>query len=557
MINYKVYLVWMILLSFFFFFFFFLGLYFLVSDCTVMLEYSILGLGSVEITYLILLDWISMFFCCLVMIISCMVVLYSLQYMGISSYSSIRFLYLIILFILSMFMLIISPNLISIMLGWDGLGLVSFCLVVYYDSLSSYLSGMITLLTNRLGDIGILICIGWLSSFGGWHFVFNNFMYSTSIFYLVFISSFTKSAQIPFSCWLPAAMSAPTPVSALVHSSTLVTAGLYLIIRFFSFFFYMNYFCMFISLLTVIMSSFCGLFEFDLSKIVAYSTLSQLGLMMFSLFMGLVEFSYFHLLSHAVFKSLLFLCSGIFIYYMGDVQDIRMLGFMCKLFPLTSSCFNISWLSLCGIPFLSGFYSKDFLIDYSLNSGLDIFLYSMMYFSLCLTLFYSFRLFYYTMIMGSSFYVFNFVNDSFDYMKFSVFFLSLFSVLFGCMFNWLIGFDLVLVCFPLYIKLIILLIILFSLWVIYEILNLKFALGICYLNFNTYVWFLNGFIPYFYSNMYVYGSGMYNFLFWGEYYGLMGITYLFPYWSNLVQLVFLGGFNFILLLMMFSFMVMF
>nr|YP_009710882.1 NADH dehydrogenase subunit 5 [Olidiana ritcheriina]QFZ99640.1 NADH dehydrogenase subunit 5 [Olidiana ritcheriina] len=553
MMNYKVYLFWLSFLSFFFFFFF-LGLYFLMNDCTVMLEYSIFGLGSVEFVYLILVDWISMFFSCLIMVISCMVVLYSLQYMGVSSYSSIRFLYLIILFILSMFLLIVSPNLISIMLGWDGLGLVSFCLVVYYNSMSSYLSGMITCLTNRLGDIGILICIGWLVSYGGWHFIFNNFIYSTSVFYLIFISSFTSSAQIPFSCWLPAAMAAPTPVSALVHSSTLVTAGVYLMIRFFNFFFYMNYFFMFISLLTVIMSSFCGLFEFDLSKVVAYSTLSQLGLMMFSLFMGLVEFSYFHLLSHAVFKSLLFLCSGIFIYYMGDVQDIRMLGCMCKLYPLTSSCFNISWLSLCGIPFLSGFYSKDFLIDYSLNSGLDIFMCMFMYFSLCLTLFYSFRLFYYSMILGSGFFVLNFISDSFDYMKLSVFLLSVFSILFGCMFNWLVGFDLVFVYFPLYIKLIILLIIVFSLWFIYEIINLKFVFSVCYLNFNSYMWFLNSFIPYFYSNLYIYGKDMSNFLFWGEYYGIYGMTYFFPYLSNFIQMIFLGGFNFILLLMVFSLM---
>nr|ATD51677.1 NADH dehydrogenase subunit 5 [Taharana fasciana] len=541
-------------LSFFFFFFFLLGLYFLMNDCTVMLEYSIFGLGSIEFIYLILVDWVSMFFCCLIMIISSMVILYSFQYMGSLSYSYVRFLYLVVLFILSMFLLIISPNLISIMLGWDGLGLVSFCLVVYYNSMSSYLSGMITCLTNRLGDIGILICIGWIVSYGDWHFVFNNFMYKTSIFWLIFISCFTKSAQIPFSCWLPAAMAAPTPVSALVHSSTLVTAGVYLMIRFFNLFFYMNYFFMFISLLTVIMSSFCGLFEFDLKKVVAYSTLSQLGLMMFSLFMGLVDLSYFHLLSHAVFKSLLFLCSGIFIYYMGDVQDIRMLGCMCKLLPLTSSCFNISWLSLCGIPFLSGFYSKDLLVEHSLNSGLSLLIYLLMYFSLCLTIFYSFRLFYYSLIMGSSFFVLNFVFNSFDYMSLSVFFLSMFSVLFGCLFNWLVSFDLVFVYFPIYVKLMILFIIFFSLWFIYEFMSLNFFLSVCYLNFNSYMWFLNSLVPYLYKGIFIYGKGMFNLLFWGEYYGIMGMTYLFPYYSNLFQLVFMGGFNFILFLMMFSFL---
>nr|QSJ61350.1 NADH dehydrogenase subunit 5 [Olidiana ritcheriina] len=552
MFCYKVYFFWVSFL-FFFFFFFLLGLYFLLNDCVVMFEYSIFGLGSVEFIYLILVDWVSMFFCCLIMIISCMVILYSYQYMGMLSYTSVRFLYLVILFILSMFFLIISPNLLSIMLGWDGLGLVSFCLVIYYNSVSSYLSGMITCLTNRLGDIGILICIGWVVSYGGWHFVFNNFIYNESIYYLIFISSFTSSAQIPFSCWLPAAMAAPTPVSALVHSSTLVTAGVYLMIRFFYIGFYMNYFFVFISLITVILSSFCG-FEYDLKSIVAYSTLSQLGLMIFSLFMGMVDLSYFHLLSHAVFKSLLFLCCGIFIYYMGDVQDIRMLGSMCKLFPMTTSCFNISWLSLCGIPFLSGFYSKDLLIDYSLNSSLNFFVYLLLYLSLCLTLFYSFRLFYYSMILGVGFFVMNYFSDSFDYMKFSVSFLSIFSVLFGCMFNWLVGLDLIFLFFPFYMKVMILFIIFFGLWIIYELINLSFMLNLYYLIFNSHMWFLNGYVPFLYKSLYIYGSGMSYMLFWGEYYGLMGLSNLFPYLSNFFQFIFIGGFNFLLFIMVFSYL---
>nr|YP_010175170.1 NADH dehydrogenase subunit 5 [Olidiana obliquea]QSJ61375.1 NADH dehydrogenase subunit 5 [Olidiana obliquea] len=557
MINYKVYFFWVSFLFFFFFFFFFLGLYFLLNDCIVMLEYSILGLGSVEFIYLILVDWVSMFFCCLIMIISCMVVLYSFQYMGMLSHTSVRFLYLVILFIMSMFMLIISPNLLSIMLGWDGLGLVSFCLVVYYNSMSSYLSGMITCLTNRFGDIGILICIGWVISYGGWHFIFNNFIYNLSIYYLIFISSFTKSAQIPFSCWLPAAMAAPTPVSALVHSSTLVTAGVYLMIRFFYMIYYMSYFFVFISLITVIMSSFCGIYEYDLKSIIAYSTLSQLGLMMFSLFVGLVDLSYFHLLSHAVFKSLLFLCSGIFIYYMGDVQDIRLLGSICSLFPMTTSCFNISWLSLCGIPFLSGFYSKDLLIDYSLNSSLNFFVYLLLYISLCLTLFYSFRLFYYSMFMSVGFFVLNYLGGSFDYMKFSVNFLAIFSVLFGCLFNWLVGFDFMFLFFPLYMKFMILLIIFLGLWVIYEIMNMSFKFNLYYLSFNSYMWFINSYIPFFYMRLYIYGKDMSNLLFWGEYYGLVGFSYLFPYLSNLLQLIFMGGFNFILFIMVFSCLYMF
>nr|YP_010175196.1 NADH dehydrogenase subunit 5 [Olidiana tongmaiensis]QSJ61401.1 NADH dehydrogenase subunit 5 [Olidiana tongmaiensis] len=555
MFLYKVYLYWVIFL-FFFFFFFLMGFYFLMNDCSIMLEYSVFGLGGVEFIYLILIDWVSMFFCSLIMIISSMVVLYSWQYMGFYSYSMIRFLYLVILFILSMFLMIISPNLISIMLGWDGLGLVSFCLVVYYNSLSSYLSGIITCLTNRLGDIGILICIGWVVSYGGWHFIFNSFIYNSEIYYLIFISSFTKSAQIPFSCWLPAAMAAPTPVSALVHSSTLVTAGVYLLIRFFNVFFYLNYLFLFISFITIIMSSFCALFEFDLKSVVAYSTLSQLGLMMFSLFMGLVDLSYFHLLSHAVFKSLLFLCSGIFIYFMGDVQDIRMMSSMSNVMPLTSSCFNISWLSLCGIPFLSGFYSKDLLIEYSLSSGLNLLIYILVYISLCLTMFYSLRLFYYSMIVNSGFCMY-FIGDSFDLMKFSVFFLSLLSVFFGCFFNWVVGFDVFFIYFPLYIKFMIIIFIFLSFWLVYEFISFNFIFSVCYVSLNSSMWFINGFVPYMYMYMYMYSKGLVDFLFWGEYYGLMGLCLYFPYLSNFLQWIFLGGFNYILFMMGFSLLFMF
>ena len=153
------------------------------------------------------------------------------------SLSSFRFLYLIILFVFRIFLIILSPNLFRILLGWDGLGLISYCLVIYYSSLRRYFAGLITCLINRLGDVGLLICICWSFSYGRWHFFLYNLYYYNGLFFILIFSCFTKRAQVPFSCWLPAAIAAPTPVSALVHSSTLVTAGVYLIIRFYLKFF--------------------------------------------------------------------------------------------------------------------------------------------------------------------------------------------------------------------------------------------------------------------------------------------------------------------------------
>jgi len=184
----------------------------------------------------------------------------------------------------------------------------------------------------------------------------------TVIFFLVILAAMTKSAQIPFSAWLPAAIAAPTPVSALVHSSTLVTAGVYLLIRFNEAIEYSRVLLL-ISLLTMLISGLGACFEQDAKKIVALSTLRQLGVIMFSLSMGLWEIAFFHLLRHALFKSLLFMCIGIYIHGIVNQQDLRGIGFQFNSMPVVSGYFLVSSLSLRGFPFLSGFYSKDSIVE--------------------------------------------------------------------------------------------------------------------------------------------------------------------------------------------------
>nr|WRQ18271.1 NADH dehydrogenase subunit 5 [Onukigallia onukii] len=540
------------LISFWFFFIFsllgfYLSLVFIYMDYSIFMEMKIFSLNSLFIYYIIYLDWVSLLFISCVMLISSMVIFYSIQYMGYESYSSLRFLFLVILFVFSMLLMIISPNLLSILVGWDGLGLVSYCLVIYYNSLNSYLAGLITCLTNRLGDVGLLICLCWLVNYGGWHFMFFNGLMCNSVFFLLIFSCFTKSAQIPFSCWLPAAMAAPTPVSSLVHSSTLVTAGVYLLYRFFWDLIILNSFFLFISILTMIFSSLCACYEFDLKSIIALSTLSQLGLMMSSIFMGLCDLGYFHLLTHAMFKSLLFLCSGIFIFYMMDNQDIRLMGSVCMSMPVSTSCFNISNLSLCGIPFLSGFYSKDFILESSIFGGMNFFVFMMIYISLGLTCFYSMRLFYYSMIYNNKFISLTLYSDEFNYMKLSVIFLTFMSVVFGGCFMWLMNLDLMFLILPLDLKLLTLSFVLIGFWVGYESFSFSYVFSLNYYFFNSFMWFMNSHLIYSYKLFYYFSINNEFVLNWGEYYSGYGFSYFFIYFSSLINYYFMSSFKISLL----------
>nr|YP_010583084.1 NADH dehydrogenase subunit 5 [Hiratettix distanti]YP_010583098.1 NADH dehydrogenase subunit 5 [Hiratettix malaisei]UGN61530.1 NADH dehydrogenase subunit 5 [Hiratettix distanti]UGN61544.1 NADH dehydrogenase subunit 5 [Hiratettix malaisei] len=553
MIKMNYYFYWFYSMLFFFFFFFFFFLLFLFNNYSLFLEWKIFSINSFGIYYILYFDWMSLLFISLVLFISSMVILYSSDYMGLYTYSSNRFLFLVILFIFSMALMIISPNLLSILLGWDGLGMISYCLVIYYNSMSSYLSGMITCLTNRLGDIGLLISICWLMSYGSWHFMFYLDYYSESIFYMLIISSFTKSAQIPFSSWLPAAMAAPTPVSSLVHSSTLVTAGVYLLIRFFNQLNFNNMYMLFISLLTMFMSSFCANYEFDLKKIIALSTLSQLGLMMSSLFLGMVDLSFFHLLTHAIFKSLLFLCAGIMIYYMNNNQDIRMMGLISNFLPFTTSCFNISSLALSGFPFLSGFYSKDIIVELMSMNFINFFIFSMFYICLGLTCCYSIRLFYYSLIYKNKHFSLCLVFENFFYMSYSIFVLSFFSIFFGCMMLWLISLDLNYIMIPFWLKLSSLIFV-----IIGGVLGIELFLMNSYVfNFYYYLftnmWFMYSYSYYLYSGFYNFSNNYSLCINWGEYYGGSGISYYLLKISNLFQNYMLGNMKMFLV----SFMVWF
>nr|BAX02016.1 NADH dehydrogenase subunit 5 [Daphnia galeata] len=371
------------------------GLMFLSLDSSIFIEWSFGG-GSINFSLTLLMDWVSCSFLTVVLCISSNVVWYSKSYMG-GDGDANRFILLVLGFVVSMVILIISPNIFSILLGWDGLGLISYCLVIYYPSKKSNSAGMITVLSNRVGDVCVLLSIAWFVVLGDFNFstwsLGGDLTSLMILSFLVMVAALTKSAQIPFSAWLPAAMAAPTPVSALVHSSTLVTAGVYLLIRF-SFLLgeLGSSVLMFISMMTMFMSGVVAIFECDLKKIIALSTLSQLGMMMFAISLGLYQVAFFHLLSHALFKALLFLCAGVLIHGVGSTQDVRYFGGLVKNFPLVSVCMNLANFSLCGIPFMSGFYSKDLIVELACQDSWGMGILFLMFVCLGLTVLYSVRL---------------------------------------------------------------------------------------------------------------------------------------------------------------------
>lgn len=369
-----------------------------------------------------------------------------------------RFILLVVIFILSIVLLIIRPNLISILLGWDGLGLVSYILVIYYQNIKSFNAGILTALTNRIGDSALIMSIAWILNYGSWNYVFyvsiiKEDLNMKLICCFIILAALTKRAQIPFSSWLPAAIAAPTPVSSLVHSSTLVTAGVYLLIRFnFAIPAGLIKFLIVISLLTIFIAGLGANLEFDLKKIIALSTLSQLGLIISILAIGNYTLVFFHLLTHALFKALLFMCAGMIIHNLSNCQDIRYFGSLVRFIPVTCIIFNICNFSLCGLPFLSGFYSKDLIVEFISINYLNLFVYVIFYCSIGLTACYRLRLSYYSLLGDFNYLSINSLNETRKDILKSIIGLVFLVLIIGSLLIWVVFPVPYFICLPIFIK---------------------------------------------------------------------------------------------------------
>lgn len=447
----------------------------------IVLEWNVIQISSVSIYIIVNLDFIRLFFLSLVSLISCSVIYYSTSYISSEKFFG-RFIILVVIFILRMYLLIVSPNMVRVLLGWDGLGVTSYLLVVYYQSNKSYHAGIITGITNRIGDVAIYIIVGIMIYLGDWTYIYitnTNITYSSIIVAIIIFACCTKRAQMPFSSWLPAAMAAPTPVSALVHSSTLVTAGVYLLIRFNNLLLRNDVmlFLIVLGLFTIFMSGISAMFEYDIKKIVALSTLSQLGLIIIVLGLHMPIISYFHLLCHAYFKAILFIGAGIIIHSMKDYQDMRSMRMISLNILVTNAVVVVSNLSLCGLPFMAGFYSKDLILEYTIINNNNMFLFLVLFFCVRLTVLYSCRLIFMLNInISKNENMFNLTEND-KYISTGIFILFPFSICSGSLLRWVLLDKVYFIFIPLWIKLSTLFIILVSAIIIFFLLKDSFKLS--------------------------------------------------------------------------------
>lgn len=341
-----------------------------------------------------LFDFYSLLFFSVVCLISGVVFSYSIFYIGFLVTK--RFYFMTLLFVISMVVLIFRSNLFSIILGWDGLGLTSFLLVNYYLNEVTVKSSILTIMINRLGDAGMVLFISFLVLNRHNYEIFSSLTNKRLLFLLFIFSCFTKRAQYPFISWLPAAITAPTPISSLVHSSTLVTAGVYLLIR-------LNYifindllldFLKVMGVFTILLGGLIAVIEMDFKKVIAFSTLRQLGLIVFILGFGEFSLRFFQLITHAIFKSFLFINSGIIISLSYGNQDSRIIGLNGSFNIILIIFIGFCCLNLRGFPLLIGFFSKDLILERVFSFNFNFFILFLFYFSCILSVIYRIKIFF-------------------------------------------------------------------------------------------------------------------------------------------------------------------
>ena len=376
-------------------------------------EWMVIGGLKMEIGFLV--DGLTAMMMVVVTFVSLMVHLYTIGYMADDDGYN-RFFAYISLFTFSMLMLVMSNNLLQLFFGWEAVGLVSYLLIgFWFNKPSAIFANMKAFLVNRVGDFGFILGIGLIVAYtgtmnyseifakagelGGLGFPGTDWMLITVICICLFIGAMGKSAQFPLHVWLPDSMEGPTPISALIHAATMVTAGIFMVARMSPLYELSDTalnFVMIIGAITALFMGFLGIIQNDIKRVVAYSTLSQLGYMTVALGASAYSVAVFHLMTHAFFKALLFLAAGSVIMGLHHNQDIRWMGGVRKYMPITWITSLLGTLALIGTPLFSGFYSKDSIIEAVHFSNLPAahFAYFAVLAGVFVTSFYSFRLYF-------------------------------------------------------------------------------------------------------------------------------------------------------------------